>query len=101
MTLILGYLGIHVLSREIVFVDPSVSDYEGLIAGLDLDPIEDIVFSLGTVNIPGVGNQTLTFPLSDAVRQTADKIIIGSYGNDRDLTLKMSEVTILADGTRS
>ena len=42
--------------------------------------------------------QTNTFQLSDAVRQAADKIIIGSYGNSQDVTLEMDEVTILADG---
>ena len=50
-------------------------------------------------NVPG-GNdwQTNTFQLSAAVRQAADKIIIGSYGNSQDVTLELAEVTILADG---
>ena len=41
--------------------------------------------------------QTNTFALPDSVRQSADKIIIGSFGNSEDATLELSEITILAD----
>ena len=41
--------------------------------------------------------QTNTFQLPDSVRQTADKIIIGSFGNTQDATLEITEVSILAD----
>jgi len=37
------------------------------IHNLDLTPIQDVVFSLGTVNLPGVGDQTLIFPLSSFI----------------------------------
>ncbi|MCB9736800.1 MAG: hypothetical protein H6745_29825, partial [Deltaproteobacteria bacterium] len=42
-------------------------DYDVQLSGLDIDPVQDVVFSLGVVNFPGVGNQTLTFPLSQFI----------------------------------
>ena len=49
-------------------------------------------------NVAGGNNwQTNTFALSNAVRQQADKIIIGSFGNTEDATLDLAEVTILAN----
>lgn len=42
-------------------------EYDVQLSGLDLDPVQDVVLSLGVVNFPGVGNRTLTFPLSQFI----------------------------------
>ena len=40
--------------------------------------------------------QTQTIPLSNYVRQNADKIILVSHGNNQDMTLDVAEISILA-----
>jgi len=43
------------------------SDFDFSLQNLDINPVEDVVLSLGLVNLPGVGNQSLSFALSDLI----------------------------------
>lgn len=45
----------------------SFADFDFSLDHLDINPIEDVVLSLGIVNLPGLGNQTLSFALSDFI----------------------------------
>ncbi|TNF27637.1 MAG: hypothetical protein EP329_19180 [Deltaproteobacteria bacterium] len=43
------------------------ADFDFSLEGLDINPVEDVVLSLGVLNVPGFGNQTLSFALSDVI----------------------------------